>query len=312
MPTGRQGSIRLFRLRGIDVFLHWSWFLIAVYMIRSQAGEYSSISWNVMQYLALFLIVLTHEFGHALACRSVGGNANRIVLWPLGGVAYVDPPPRPGATLWSIVAGPLVNVALIPVFMLLSAAALHAGWWETMPNLAQLIHNVAWINGALLVFNILPIFPLDGGQILRALLWFVMGRARSLLVATVLGFVGAAAFIYYAFREQSTWLVVLAIFMVWNCWAGLKQAMALLKMAKIPRRPGFFCPTCHNAPPLGEFWGCSNCHQRFDTFATQGKCPHCGAQFLTTRCMDCGRAHPMSEWAGQTPIPEAPLIIKNA
>src|SRR6202789_768758 len=118
MPTGRQGSIRLFRLRGIDVFLHWSWFLVAAYMIRSQAGEYSSISWNVLEYLGLFLIVLTHEFGHALACRSVGGNANRIVLWPLGGVAYVDPPPRPGAMLWSIVAGPLVNVALIPILLL--------------------------------------------------------------------------------------------------------------------------------------------------------------------------------------------------
>ena len=312
MPTGRQGSIRLFRLRGIDVFLHWSWFLVAAYMIRSQAGEYSSISWNVLEYLGLFLIVLTHEFGHALACRSVGGNADRIVLWPLGGVAYVDPPLRPGATLWSIVAGPLVNVALIPVFMLLSAAALHAGWWETMPNLARLIHNVAWINGALLVFNILPIFPLDGGQILRALLWYVMGRARSLLAATILGFVGAAAFIYYAFRQQSTWLIVLAIFMVWNCWAGLKHAMVLLKMAKLPRRHGFFCPTCRNSPPLGEFWGCSNCKQRFDTFATQGKCPHCSAQFLTTRCMDCGRAHPMAEWAGQTPIPEPPLVIKNA
>ena len=56
-----------------------------------------------------------HEFGHALACRQVGGSANQIILWPLGGVAYVNPPQRPGATLWSIAAGPLVNVALLPV-----------------------------------------------------------------------------------------------------------------------------------------------------------------------------------------------------
>ena len=56
--------------------------------------------------------MLTHEFGHALACRSVGGTADNIMLWPLGGVAYVNPPQRPGATLWSIAAGPLVNVAL--------------------------------------------------------------------------------------------------------------------------------------------------------------------------------------------------------
>lgn len=90
MPL-RQGSIHLFRLSGIDVFLHWSWFFVAIYEIQSRAGSYSSVTWNVLEYLALFLIVLLHEFGHALACRQVGGNANRIVLWPLGGVAYVDP-----------------------------------------------------------------------------------------------------------------------------------------------------------------------------------------------------------------------------
>ncbi len=84
--------------------------------MKSRAGrKYSSVTWNVLEYLALFLIVMLHEFGHALACRQVGGTANQIVLWPLGGVAYVDPPPRPGATLWSIAAGPLVNVALLPV-----------------------------------------------------------------------------------------------------------------------------------------------------------------------------------------------------
>jgi len=98
VPTSRQGSIRLFQFSGIEVFLHWSWFLVAAYEIQGRAGRYSSITWNVLEYLALFLIVLLHEFGHSLACRQVGGRANQIVLWPLGGVAYVDPPPRPGAT----------------------------------------------------------------------------------------------------------------------------------------------------------------------------------------------------------------------
>jgi Zn-dependent protease len=78
---------------------------VAVYEINGRTGDYSSIAWNVMEYLALFLIVMLHEFGHALACRQVGGTANRIVLWPLGGVAYVNPPQRPGATLWSIARG---------------------------------------------------------------------------------------------------------------------------------------------------------------------------------------------------------------
>ncbi|HLJ24802.1 MAG TPA: hypothetical protein VKT71_11890, partial [Candidatus Acidoferrales bacterium] len=85
----RQNSIRLFRLHGIQVGLHWSWFLVAVYEISGRERAYSSITWNILEYLALFLIVLLHEFGHALACRQVGGIADQIVLWPLGGVAYV-------------------------------------------------------------------------------------------------------------------------------------------------------------------------------------------------------------------------------
>ena len=297
MPTGRSGSIKLFRLHGIEVFLHWSWFLVAVYMIKSQAGEYGSITWNVLEYLALFLIVLTHEFGHALACRSVGGNADRIVLWPLGGVAYVDPPPRPGATLWSIVAGPLVNVVLIPILWAITSLAFSAGWAETMPNAMHLLANIFFINKWLLIFNILPIFPLDGGQILRSLLWFVLGRARSLLVATVLGLLGAAAFVFFAYKVGSTWLIIMAVFMVWNCWAGMKHAFVLLKMAKIPRRENFSCPTCNSSPPMGVYWRCGNCKNAFDTFASGAACPHCGAQYPETRCFDCGRAHPMNQWA---------------
>src|SRR5436309_11746717 len=111
MGSIRQGSIRLFRFAGIDLFLHWSWFVVAAFEISAGSKRYSSPLWNVLEYLALFLIVMLHEFGHALACRQVGGTANQIVLWPLGGVAYVNPPPRPGATLWSLAAGPLVNLS---------------------------------------------------------------------------------------------------------------------------------------------------------------------------------------------------------
>src|SRR6185369_4704585 len=136
-----------------------------------------------------------HEFGHSLACRSVGGQADQIVLWPLGGVAYVAPPPRPGATLWSIAAGPLVNVVLLPILTVLRVLSRSLGWAESMPDAHALLRAVWLINLVLLLFNLLPIYPLDGGQILRSLLWFVLGRARSLLVATILGFVGVIAFI---------------------------------------------------------------------------------------------------------------------
>jgi hypothetical protein len=77
MPSLRNGSVRLFRFAGIDLFLHWSWFLVAAYEINGRSRTYSSLTWNVLEYLSLFLIVMLHEFGHALACRQVGGNIRR-------------------------------------------------------------------------------------------------------------------------------------------------------------------------------------------------------------------------------------------
>src|SRR3984893_10337401 len=124
----RQNAIRLFRFRGIQVSLNWLWFLVAAYEISGRQKTYSSITWNVLEYLALFLIVMLHEFGHALACRQVGGVANQIVLWPLGGVAYVNPPQRPGAFLWSIAAGPLVNLALVPILFIAFTLGKSVGW----------------------------------------------------------------------------------------------------------------------------------------------------------------------------------------
>jgi Zn-dependent protease len=297
MPTGRQGSIRLFSYSGIDVFLHWSWFLVAMYEIRGGLGTYSSVGWNIAEYLSLFLIVTIHEFGHALACRQVGGNANRIVLWPMGGVAYVDPPPRPGATLWSIAAGPLVNVALLPILWIVVRSCRIAGLPASQPDLFRLLQAMFYINFGLLVFNILPIYPLDGGQIVRSLLWFVMGRARSLLVSTILGLVGVLGFIALAIVRESIWFGALAVFVLMNCWAGFQQARALLRLAKLPRRHGYTCPTCNSAPPLGAYWKCSQCGQAFDTFENGAACPSCRTQFPATRCLDCGRQHALPAWA---------------
>ena len=300
----RQGSILLFRFAGIDVFLHWSWFLVAAYEIGNRAKAYSSINWNIAEYLALFLIVTLHEFGHALACRQVGGTANRIMLWPLGGVAYVNAPPRPGATLWSIAAGPLVNVALIPIFRALAMLDRSFAWAQMIPSAHMLLRSVSYINFGLLIFNLLPIYPLDGGQILRSLLWFVMGRARSFMATTILGFAGAAGFILLALRIQSIWLGALSIFVMMYCLRGFKSARVLYQLAKAPRNEGFHCPSCKAAPPLGSFWVCTQCKKRFDTFQTQAVCPYCAKQFPETSCIECGRKSPITQWTASVPAPE--------
>jgi Zn-dependent protease len=304
MPT-RQGSIHLFRLFGIDVYLHWAWFLAVAYFVH-QASGYSSSIWSVLECLSLFLIVLIHEFGHQLACRQVGGKTSQIILWPLGGVAYVSPPQRPGAQLWSIAAGPLVNVLLFPILSGLVLLGTNLGWDDTLPDLFKFLNNIWLLNLVLLIFNLLPIYPLDGGQILRSLLWFAFGRANSLLAASVIGFIGVAVLIGLALLGHSVWLGFICVFILLNCWGGLMQARALARIAKMPRRDGFACPSCKTAPPLGAVWRCGKCRQPFDTFATLGVCPHCGTQFNATPCMDCGSLRPISEWMASPP--PSPII----
>lgn len=300
MPN-RSGSIRLFRFAGIDVFLHWSWFVVALFQISGGvqfSNAASSLAFRFYEYIALFVIVLLHEFGHALACRSVGGRADQIVLWPLGGVAFVDPPPRPGATLWSIVAGPLVNVLLLPGLTVAVLVARSLNWPATNPNLYELIMAIWFIDAGLFCFNILPIYPLDGGQILRSLLWFVLGRARSLMVASAIGFVATILLLVFGIPHvrDSTWLIIVAVFVLMNCWSGWQQARALGQLAAAPRRLGLACPHCRAVPPMGSYWGCGRCRVAFDIFATRGVCPNCGTIFNDSRCLECGKISPLQSF----------------
>lgn len=223
LPT-KQGSVRLFQFAGINVWLHWSWAIIAVWALSERQHLYSSPLWNLAEYVALFGIVLMHEFGHSLACRQVGGSSDQIVLWPLGGVAYVNAPARPGAQLWSIAAGPLVNVVLVPVLLWLPSVLVMTGLAPDSVNFWKLLNQVFWINVVLLVFNVLPIYPLDGGQILRSVLWFKLGPVKSLLFASGLGLVGCAGLVFLALSWGSIWLGILVLFIGQNCWQAFKAA----------------------------------------------------------------------------------------
>jgi Zn-dependent protease len=225
------GSFPLFRIAGIQVYLHWTWLLAAYLEIESRVNKYHSVAWNVVEYVTVFGIVLMHEFGHALACRQVGGKADRIMLWPLGGVAFVQPPARPGAVLWSIAAGPLVNVGLVPVTVLAVVASQAAGLPDSQPDFAYFLVTIAYINFVLLIFNMLPIYPLDGGQILQALLWFVIGRGRSMMVAGFIGLAAAGGLIVVALVHlQNAWLAVIAAFVAWQAWRGFRMGMAIQKI----------------------------------------------------------------------------------
>ena len=291
---GVPGTWRIFQLFGINVYLHWSWALVAVFAIQARDRAYTSQIWNIAEYVSLIGIVLLHEFGHALACRSVGGKADRIMLWPLGGIAYVRPPRRPGAMLWSIAAGPLVNVALLPITigLVMATAGMQAGISE---NLKEFLYMIALINGVLLVFNMLPIYPLDGGQILQSILWFFIGPHRSLTVAATVGLVGAGGVVVLAMNLGDAWLIILAIFLASRSWKGLKQAKAMAAVLAVPRHAGTRCPACYEPAPLGNYWRC-RCGMPFDPFATAGSCPQCGTRQEKTSCPLCGDLSPHIAW----------------
>ncbi|MCB9851627.1 MAG: M50 family metallopeptidase [Phycisphaerales bacterium] len=295
--TRLPGGVKIFDAFGIDVFLHWTWLLVAYYLYQQHVPEYHNPMWAMAEVLALFGIVLMHEFGHALACRSVGGKALHIMLWPLGGVAYVQPPFRPGAMLWSIIAGPLVNVALVPitwlaVYLYEPRAAQYDG------DVLYFLKMVFQINLVLLIFNMLPIYPLDGGKVVWSLLWFFIGPSRSLTIASYLGFVGVAAGLGFAVMQQSIWLGAIAVFAGMQCKRGLEDAKVMKYNETLvrPRVPDMIsCPACRRPPPVGPYWQCE-CGQPFDMPGENGRCPHCDRVYAFVVCPYCQHQASLLDW----------------
>lgn len=243
-----KGAFPIFRLAGIRVYLHFTWFIVAAVEITRFAHRYQNPIWAILEYLVLFTIVLMHEFGHAFACRQTGGEADTVVLWPLGGIAFVKPPPRPGAYLWSIAAGPLVNVILFPFLTFFALAVTRLHWRAVHPDFYNFVITIFFINGVLLFFNLIPVYPLDGGQIVRGLLWLKFGPIRSLKAASIIGFAGAILFALWAITSRSVWLGILAFFIFAQAQAGWRAAQNLaLETEEAARRDAAISP-----PPAPE------------------------------------------------------------
>jgi Zn-dependent protease len=305
MSLFRAGSLWLFRLAGIDVYLHWTWLLVAWIQVQARAGAaedgswvlplYQSGAWYALQYIALFGIVLLHEFGHALACRQVGGWADTIVLWPLGGIAFVKPPPRPGASLWTVAAGPLVNVALIPVLGALFLLGSQIEGSVLGSDVFLFLRAMFFVNLLLLFFNLLPVYPLDGGQIFHAALWFVIGRADSLLVVSILGMIIGGCGMLLSLLG-SFFLLILSAFVLVVAAAGFRHGLMLSRVLRGPHHKEAACPSCGFSPPVGNYWTCDECGTRFDTFSCRAQCPGCGKLFRTAVCPECYHKHPIGDW----------------
>jgi Zn-dependent protease len=185
------------------------------------------------------VIVLAHEFGHCLACRWSGGDADEILMWPLGGLAYCRPPHRWKAHLITAAGGPLINVILCLVAGTLLGSV--TGHWlgVAIPNPLDLaagiyvaevrpwpiltLFIIHYTSLVLLLFNLLPIFPLDGGRIVQSLLWPRVGYSRSMHIAVRVGFIGAIVLGVFG-AVMSKWMLVgIALFGGVTCYLTLKQ-----------------------------------------------------------------------------------------
>jgi len=198
-------SMRLFRIWGIDVKVHWSFVLILAYgafLYSGRANPLAGALYGIVVILLLFVCVLLHEFGHALTAKYFKVNVPTITLLPIGGVAQLERMPRqPIQEFLIAIAGPAVNFALtillLPVALLVVGLGVESGGISSLlryaqtrmmtPSLDGLLVYLAVTNLALGLFNLLPAFPMDGGRVLRSLLAMAMPYVRATRIAVMVG-----------------------------------------------------------------------------------------------------------------------------
>jgi len=185
-------SWRLGRFAGIDVYMHatflmlLAWMAVSYYLPRQSMTDVVN---GLAFILALFAIVILHEFGHALTARRFGIRTRDVTLLPIGGVARLERMPEdPRQELLVALAGPGVNVVLagILLLVLVPTATLEAVNEIRLVG-GHFLSKLLWINVSLAAFNLIPAFPMDGGRVLRALLAMRMDYVRATQVAASVG-----------------------------------------------------------------------------------------------------------------------------
>ncbi|HEY4272421.1 MAG TPA: site-2 protease family protein [Candidatus Udaeobacter sp.] len=222
-------SIPIFRVAGIQLRIHITFLLLigwVAFAYYAQGGSPAAIG-GVLFILLLFACVVLHEFGHALAGKAFGINTPDITLLPIGGVARLERiPDEPLQELVIAAAGPAVT-ALIAL-----GAFVGGGSWDYPPTVKTNIPDLLFtINVVLLLFNLLPAFPMDGGRVLRALLATRMSYARATQIAATVGqgFAFVFGFIGLLFNP---FLIFIALFV----YIGASQEAALAQMKDVSRR----------------------------------------------------------------------------
>lgn len=212
-------AFRLTRVMGIDVRVHPTFALIVLWFayiwgIKTGAGLGGAL-FGLAMVVCLFACVLLHELGHSLVARCSGIRVHDITLLPIGGMARIERSPvHPGDEFWLALAGPAVNVGIALILLPIVAAV---GYFEHIEGVAGILNAIGQVdlpgfaayllfaNLSLVVFNLIPAFPMDGGRILRAFMSLLISRSLATQIAVVIGKVIAVAFVIIGFAFLHDW-----------------------------------------------------------------------------------------------------------
>lgn len=187
-------SLNLFRVRGIQLAVHWTFLLLLGYAAvigwlpdekMHTADHWLGVFWNTTTLLAFFGCIVLHELGHSFTAMHFGVRVRRILLMPIGGMAEFDSIPRqPRREILITLAGPAVNFCIGGILWLGLRLA-HPG-----PNAGEavdFVETLAIWNLAMGLFNLVPVFPMDGGRLLRAALASRLSYVRATRIAATIG-----------------------------------------------------------------------------------------------------------------------------
>ncbi|HEY0944679.1 MAG TPA: site-2 protease family protein [Opitutaceae bacterium] len=227
-------SWKIGRAAGVNIHVHATFPLLLVWVAviyYQQRGRWEDALAGLVFILALFAVVVLHEFGHALTARRFGIRTRDITLLPIGGLARMERmPDRPWQELLVALAGPAVNVVLASLLFAVLAVLGYGSAIFTDVNLiaGNFLARLAWVNVTLALFNLLPAFPMDGGRVLRAVLAMRLSYVQATSIAAAIG-QGMAVLIGLLGLFGNPFLVLIALFV----WMGAAQeaSAAQLKSA---------------------------------------------------------------------------------